>query len=406
MPLVVVCGLGRFGLQVVEELVSAGVGVVVITDDRTSAERRERVLQLGARLVDGDFRHAKVRRDAGLDGSLGVILTGASDVDNLETALEVREECPQVRIVMRHSQPVLADRLERDFGIGAVLAPAVLAAQAFVGAALDAPQSPGPLTARAGRLEIPRRPLRPEIAVIPGLLGVLFLLGIALFQHFLGLSWLDASYLASAIVTTVGFGDLNLMAAPPLVKLFGMGMMFGGIVLIAMLSSLLTHYVVSGGADRRRNEGWAHRVHNHVVVCGYGRVGGAVVDDLRSRGVSVVVVDPGLDLDPLTGDPLPFPIIRGDATSPMVLLRAGLDRARALVVCTSNDALNLEIGLTAQSLNEARRPVRPLRLVLRCFEASLAHRIHAVSDNYTLLSEAQLAAPVFCKRLLNQESSR
>jgi hypothetical protein len=70
------------------------------------------------------------------------------------------------------------------------------------------------------------------------------------------------------------------------------------------------------------------------------------------------------------------------------------------VACTSNDALNIEMGLTAQSVAEARRPERPLRLVLRCFDADLARRIHAVSDNYTLFSEAAIAAEVFVARSL------
>ena len=83
-----------------------------------------------------------------------------------------------------------------------------------------------------------------------------------------------------------------------------------------------------------------------------------------------------------------------------MLGRAGIDRARALVACTANDALNLEIGLTAQSILEGHRGSRPLRLVLRCFDADVARRIHAVSADYTLLSEAQIAAPVFVRRAI------
>ena len=92
------------------------------------------------------------------------------------------------------------------------------------------------------------------------------------------------------------------------------------------------------------------------------------------------------------------PVIVGDATRSAILHRAGIERARALVACTSNDALNLEIGLTAQSVAETRRGGRPLRLVLRCFDAYLARRIHAVSQNYTLLSEAKIAAEEFVRR--------
>ncbi len=80
--------------------------------------------------------------------------------------------------------------------------------------------------------------------------------------------------------------------------------------------------------------------------------------------------------------------------------QAGIDRARALVACTSNDALNLEIGLMAQDTVERRRADRPLRLVLRCFDPELARRIHAVSDDYILLSEAQITAPLFVQRAI------
>jgi voltage-gated potassium channel Kch len=91
-------------------------------------------------------------------------------------------------------------------------------------------------------------------------------------------------------------------------------------------------------------------------------------------------------------------VIVGDATRPVILRRAGIGRASALVACTSNDALNLEIGLTAQSVVESRPAGAPLRLVLRCFDAELARRIHAVSANYTLLSEAKIAAAEFSRR--------
>jgi voltage-gated potassium channel Kch len=93
-------------------------------------------------------------------------------------------------------------------------------------------------------------------------------------------------------------------------------------------------------------------------------------------------------------------VIVGDATRPVILHRAGIERARALVACTDNDALNLEIGLTAQSVAETIRRDRQLRLVLRCFDTDIARRIHAVSDSYTLLSEAKIAAEVFVRRTL------
>jgi voltage-gated potassium channel Kch len=156
-------------------------------------------------------------------------------------------------------------------------------------------------------------------------------------------------------------------------------------------------FVVTGTADQLRNEWRARRLRDHVVVCGLGAVGTAVARDLQAHGARVVVVDPQAD-DELHRETNPrCPVIVGDATRPVILRRAGIGRARALVACTSNDALNLEIGLTAQSVAESR-PGAPLRLVLRCFDAELARRIHAVSANYTLLSEAKIAAAEFVRR--------
>ena len=402
MHSVVVCGLGRFGLQVVEALRGCGCTVTVVSDANTSRERIERAAAAGARIVAGDFRTPSVRREAGIDEAQAVVLTTASDVNNLEAALEIRGESPRVRIVMRHSQSQLARRFEADFGIAAALAPADLAASAFVEAALAAPSSAAPPRPADRRMPLPRRPIRTEFLAIPLLLVGLYATAIVVFRATLGLSWIDATYFATTVVTTVGFGDINLLEAPGWVKLFGVGLMFAGVLLIGLTASLLAVFVVTGTADRLRNELRARRLRNHVVVCGLGSVGMAVARDLFERGSQVVVVDPSAD-DELHRETNPrCPVIVGDATRPVILHRAGIERARALVACTGNDALNLEIGLTAQSVAEASRTDRPLRLVLRCFDADLARRIHAVSDNYTLLSEAAIAARVFVERALEK----
>jgi Trk K+ transport system NAD-binding subunit len=400
---VVVCGLGRFGLQVVEGLRGCGCPVTVIADDTTSAERVARARAAGARFVQGDFRTPTARSEAKVADAAAVVLTTASDVDNLEAALEIRGEAAGVRVVMRHSQPRLSRRFESDFGIAAALAPADLAADAFVEAALAAPAYNVARARSAGRpIAIPKRPVRSEFLAIPLLLVGIYLTAIVVFRNTLNLTWIDATYFATTVVTTVGFGDINLHQAPDWVKLFGVTLMFAGVLLIAVTASLLAVFVVTGTADQLRNESRARGLRNHVVVCGLGSVGTAVARDLYDRGQSVVVIDPKAD-DELHRETNPrCPVIVGDATRPVILHRAGIERARALVACTSNDALNLEIGLTAQSVAETRPSGQPLRLVLRCFDADLARRIHAVSDNYTLLSEAKIAADVFVRRAMGR----
>lgn len=393
---IVVCGLGRFGLLVVEALCRAGREVTVITDRHTSPDRVERAVATGARVVRGDFRSARVRREAGVPGAAAVVLVTASDIHNLETALEIRGEAPGVAVVMRHSEPRFAARFEDDFGVTAALAPECLAADSFVEAALAATVPAAPGTPRV-RVDAARRTPRLSFVAIPAAFLALYAAAIVVFRFRLGLGWVDAAYFATSIMTTVGFGDFNLQHAPEWVKLFGIVLMFAGIVLIAIIASLLTIFIVSGTAEQMRNELRVRRLSGHVVVCGLGHMGLAVARDLRSRGVPVVVVDPDGHDEHHRDLRMRCPVIVGDARFAAVLARAGVHRARALVACTSNDALNLEIGLAAQSFGRSTGGVRPLRLVLRCFDTDIARRIHAVSSDYTLLSEARIAAPVFAR---------
>ena len=400
MKPVVVCGLGRFGMHVVEAFCRVGTPVTVISNEKTNQSQIEQAKKIGVPIITGDFQVASVRRKANITDAAAVILTTSSDVNNLEAALEIRGEYSHVPVVIRHSEPHLSSRFQADFGIAAALSPAELAAQSFVNAALEVPHATSSLKRKGSPVAVPLLSWRKDVAFIPLLLFVLYVCAIVVFHQSLGLDWIDAAYFATSIVTTVGFGDFNLQFAPWWIKLFGILLMFGGIVLIAIISSLLTIFIVSGTAAQLRNQIRARSLREHIVICGLGRVGTAIVRDLRRRGIAVVAVDPNADDHQHRELKLRCPMIVGDATRSTVLVQAGIHRARALVVCTTNDALNLEIGLVAQTIREVQLPTEPMRVVLRCFDNKLAQRIHRVSKNYTLLSESKIASPAFVEKAL------
>jgi len=323
----------------------------------------------------------------------------------------VRGENARVRIVMRLDNDSLASRLHNDFDLDAVLSPAVLAAPSFTRAALEPPApakeknlsvSAGPLlpTRLSSRRKRRLRPPRAFPALFVAFLVALFGVGVLIFHLSLGISWVDAIYFTATILTTVGFGDFHLKEEPAVIKLFGVMLMFGGVTLIAVLSSFLTNFFLSGAALRLRTEQAARQMRNHIILCGLGSVGFEIAEDILGRNLQVVIVDSTPSDAQAQNLSVRVPLIVGDATQPDVLRKAGFDRARAVIVALSNDALNLEIGLIAQSLLEERRPGRPLRIVLRCFDPDLARRIHARSDYYTLLSSAELAAPIFVEHAL------
>jgi voltage-gated potassium channel len=84
----------------------------------------------------------------------------------------------------------------------------------------------------------------------------------------------------------------------------------------------------------------------HVIVCGWGRVGRAIGEELRAAGADLVAID----IDPTRVAEGDLPAVVGDATEDRVLEQAGLARARALVAALSTDAGNLFVTLSARSL--------------------------------------------------------
>ena len=130
------------------------------------------------------------------------------------------------------------------------------------------------------------------------------------------------------------------------------------------------------------------RLTGHDIVCGYGRMGRAVVDELNRAGHAVVVVDRSAErVRALQEEGLPA--IAGDAVSEKILREANITHARGLVSCLNDDAHNVYTVLTARSLNP------DLFIVARAAEDTAEQRlIRAGADkvvNPYALGGAQLA---------------
>src|SRR5262249_12984991 len=92
-------------------------------------------------------------------------------------------------------------------------------------------------------------------------------------------------------------------------------------------------------------------IKDHMVVCGFGRMGRLVCHEFSLLGLPFVLVERRSEL--LQGFSFPHGIpLLGDATSDEVLRLAGVDRAPALVPAAASDADNLYITMSARFLNE------------------------------------------------------
>jgi len=179
---------------------------------------------------------------------------------------------------------------------------------------------------------------------------------------------LDAFY---AIV--LALNTLGVEAGPPPDpggKVFTVSVILFGVVALSTAIGVGTEVVASGELGRwlRMNQAARSisRLSGHYVTCGYGRVGRAVLEELRRRHYSLVVIESKPELEPLLAEH-GVRHISGDPADEGVLRQAGIDRARGLICAVDSDAANVFITLTARALNPS------LRIVARASErASVA----------------------------------
>ena len=112
----------------------------------------------------------------------------------------------------------------------------------------------------------------------------------------------------------------------------------------------------------------------HYVICAYGRVGRAVLEELQRRNYTLVVIESKPELELLLAEH-GVRYISGDPADESVLRQAGIERARGLICAVDSDAANVFITLTARALNP------DLRIVARASErASIDKLVRASAD--------------------------
>lgn len=163
-----------------------------------------------------------------------------------------------------------------------------------------------------------------------------------------GMSLTDASYQTVTTVTTVGFRELQDFNN--LEQWFTIVIIITGVSTVLYTFTLAVQVVVEGQlrdfVGRRLMDREISKLSSHTIVCGWGRVGRAVADDLISAGHSVVVVD--VDAERVAD--VPYPTVVGDATLDATLRSAGIERASALIAALEGDAENLFVTLSARAI--------------------------------------------------------
>lgn len=180
---------------------------------------------------------------------------------------------------------------------------------------------------------------------------VLLTVGTAGYHLLEGMTFIDSLYMAVITVSTVGFGEIQPLSSYS--RLFTMVLIVGGGGLAAYTLSSAAEFFLSGEwrlhLEEQRHKKQLLQLTNHTIVCGYGRMGRHVVDELKAERLPFVVIDQNAEKVERVqqhGD-LAF---EGNAANENDLQAVGIERAASLVAVASTDAENVFIVLTARSL--------------------------------------------------------
>jgi len=157
----------------------------------------------------------------------------------------------------------------------------------------------------------------------------------------------DAFFLTIITITTVGYGDYGMSETG---EAFAVLLMLGGIgVITYSLTQLLQTAIELTLNTERKMSLLIDRLHDHVIVCGLGRIGRIVCRELAQRNIPFVVIETDEQLVEEAAE-CGWLAVKADATEDETLLRCGIERASTVVCAVSKDNVNIVTTLTARDL--------------------------------------------------------
>jgi voltage-gated potassium channel len=180
----------------------------------------------------------------------------------------------------------------------------------------------------------------------------IFLLGASGYMIIEGWDFLDAVYMTVITLTTVGYGEVHEVSR--IGQIYTILLIFIGVAFFLFVAGSVVQFMVEGRIriilGRRSLDKKIDRLKNHYIVCGYGRIGRVLCNQLKRKPMDLVVIDKNLELIPIFDDDKVL-YVSGDASDEAILHKAGILRAKGLIAVLATDTENVFLVLTARQLN-------------------------------------------------------
>jgi voltage-gated potassium channel len=191
-----------------------------------------------------------------------------------------------------------------------------------------------------------------RILLIAGLLGITLLIGTIGFVLIENYSWFEGFYMTLNTVTTIGYQELRPLSHAGRVFnsfliLFGVSALF---VCFGAITQTVIELELQNRYGERRKKHMIDQLHNHFIICGFGRVGRNASYEMQQAHAPFLVMDRSEQRVAKAASAGMLAVV-ADATRDDSLREAGVLRARGLIAALPSDAENLFIILSAKALN-------------------------------------------------------
>ena len=228
------------------------------------------------------------------------------------------------------------------------------------------------------------------------ILIIIFAYGILGSIFIMQLDIVDAIYFTFETIATIGYGDI--VPVTNLQKAFVTTLAFAGIGTIAVIISTVMRNITLKLNETRSDSIMKRKIehmNNHYILCGYGRVGSVVLDELMKRNQNVIVIDKDPNVieslqnnDEISSDEN-IVILHGDASNPEIMKKFNIKKANGLILTTGSDVHNIYIALSIRDVTE------DTWIVARASRSSNIHRLYNAGADKVISPEASGGSELF-----------
>lgn len=217
---------------------------------------------------------------------------------------------------------------------------------------------------------------------------IMLLIGFFGFILIEGFSPLNSIYMLVSTFSMVGYGDVVPITDAG--RIFTIIIILSGFALGIFSIGKISAFVVEGELSTllklRKMNKKLDAMSNHYIICGYGKTGKRVLDDLLEKGFEVVVIEDNIERNEKLKERHNenFIHLEGDATHDEALLQAGIERAKILISVLPTDAENLFVTLSAKDIN------KNVKVISRIDEVSSEHKFKRAGADF-LVSPVEIA---------------